>query len=171
MDCRAGAGAPATDSCTSERNVAARVARLRGVAACDFEMRRMASLHCRALSQSIGPGTPRIGNLNIPFHSPQLYRRPGKRSIARCSMKTPLSRWPFSPFTGPHRLWPTPFDRFARARGGARAGKPRCVSILTITAGSSIAAMSFNSQPHCRQGSRSIPNRTAERQHSGNASV
>ena len=131
----------------------------------------------------------RIGNLNTFFHRPQLYRRPGKRSIARCSMKTPLSRWPFAPFTGPHRLWPTPFDRFARARAapdcqrrcatalyledqaawnsasnragacdGARAGKPRCVSILTITAGSSMAAMIFNSPPHCGQCSWSIPN-------------
>ncbi len=58
----------------------------------------------------------RIGNLNTFFHRPQLYRRPGKRSIARCSVKIPLSRLPFAPFTGPHRLRPTPFDRFARAR-------------------------------------------------------
>ena len=40
-------------------------------------------------------------------------------------------------------------------RGGARAGKPRCVSILTITAGSSMAAMILNSPPHCGQCSRS----------------
>ena len=31
----------------------------------------------------------RIGNLNTFFHRPQLYRRPGKRSIARCSVKIP----------------------------------------------------------------------------------
>ncbi len=44
----------------------------------------------------------------------------------------------------------------AGERGGARADKPRCVSILTITAGSSMAAMILNSPPHCGQCSRSI---------------
>ena len=33
-------------------------------------------------------------------------------------------------------------------RGGARVGKPRWVRILTITAGSSMAAMSVKGPPH-----------------------
>ena len=43
----------------------------------------------------------------------------------------------------------------AGERGGARAGKPRCVRMLTITAGSSMAAMIFMSPAHCGQCSRS----------------
>ena len=39
----------------------------------------------------------------------------------------------------------------AGERGGALAGKPRCGRILTITAGSSMAAMILNSPPHCGQ--------------------
>src|ERR1019366_5563512 len=32
--------------------------------------------------------TARIENLDAPFHYPQLYRRPDKRSIARCLVKS-----------------------------------------------------------------------------------
>ena len=39
----------------------------------------------------------------------------------------------------------------AGARGGARAGSPKCVRILLITAGSSMAAMIFNAPPQCSQ--------------------
>ncbi len=36
-------------------------------------------------------------------------------------------------------------------RGGGRLGKPRCVRILAITAGSSMAARMVNGPPHCGQ--------------------
>ena len=78
---------------------------------------------------------------------------PDKRSIARCLVKILLLRCLSEPYIVPNRLTPTA----SRERGDARAGNPRCVSILTITAGSSIAAMIFKSPPHCRQCSRSIP--------------
>jgi len=39
----------------------------------------------------------------------------------------------------------------AVARGGARLGKPKWVRILTITAGSSIAARRVKGPPHCGQ--------------------
>ena len=39
----------------------------------------------------------------------------------------------------------------AGARGGARVGRPRCVRILLITAGSSMAARRVNVPPHCGQ--------------------
>ena len=42
-------------------------------------------------------------------------------------------------------------SRRAGVRGGARLGKPRCVSILLITAGSSIAARMVNGPPHWEQ--------------------
>ena len=41
-------------------------------------------------------------------------------------------------------------------RGGARVGKPRWVKILAITAGSSMAAMSFKAPPQFGQRSRSM---------------
>ena len=46
----------------------------------------------------------------------------------------------------------------AAARGGARAGKPRCVRILVITGGCSMAAMIFKVPPQCGQCSISISN-------------
>ena len=46
----------------------------------------------------------------------------------------------------------------AGARGGARAATPRCVSILTITTGSSIAALIFRLPPHAQR-SMSILNK------------
>ncbi len=45
--------------------------------------------------------------------------------------------------------------RRAGARGGGCAANPRCVRIRSITAGSSIAAMTFSLPPHCSQRSRS----------------
>ena len=39
----------------------------------------------------------------------------------------------------------------AGARGGARVGTPRWARILTMTAGSSMAAMSVKAPPHCGQ--------------------
>ncbi len=39
----------------------------------------------------------------------------------------------------------------AEERGGVRVGKPRCARILTITVGSSMAAMSVKGPPHCGQ--------------------
>ena len=47
-------------------------------------------------------------------------------------------------------------NRRAGARGGARAGRPRCVRILTITAGSSMAAMIFKLPPQFGQCSMSM---------------
>jgi hypothetical protein len=41
----------------------------------------------------------------------------------------------------------------AGERGGARAGHPRSVRSLRISAGASMAAMSLNSPPHCGHGS------------------
>ena len=46
--------------------------------------------------------------------------------------------------------------RRARERGGARAGRPRCVRMLTMTAGSSMAAMILRRAPQCEQCSMSI---------------
>jgi hypothetical protein len=46
----------------------------------------------------------------------------------------------------------------AGARGGARADQPRCVRILAITGGSSMAAMIVKGPPHWGQCSRSISN-------------
>ena len=43
-------------------------------------------------------------------------------------------------------------------RGGPRVDKPRCVKILAITEGSSMAAMSFKVPPHCGHCSMSISN-------------
>ena len=47
-------------------------------------------------------------------------------------------------------------SRRAGARGGARLGKSRCVRILRITAGSSMAARMVNGPPHCEQAVMSI---------------
>jgi len=47
-------------------------------------------------------------------------------------------------------------NRRAGARGGARVGKPIWVRILTITGGSSMAAMIFNAPPQFGQFSMSI---------------
>ncbi len=49
-------------------------------------------------------------------------------------------------------------SRRAGARGGARVGKPRWARILTITVGSSMAAMSVKGPPHCGQCAMSISN-------------
>ena len=78
-------------------------------------------------------------------------------------------------FRLPHRLQTALLDAIdplrasairAGARGGARAGKHRCVRILAITAGSSMAAMILKSPPHCGQCSRSIPKtRLSRREH------
>ena len=46
--------------------------------------------------------------------------------------------------------------RRAAERGGARVGRPRWVSILTITGGSSMAATIFNAPPQFRQFSMSM---------------
>jgi len=66
-----------------------------------------------------------------------------------------LWRGSFVPCIGPGQLISTHFDRPSergkRPRLRARAGKSRCVSILTIAAGSSRAAMIFKSPPHCGQ--------------------
>ncbi len=70
-------------------------------------------------------------------------------------------------FRLPHRLQTALLDAIdplrasairAGARGGARAGKPRCVRILAITAGSSMAAMILKSPPHCGQCAGSMSN-------------
>jgi len=59
--------------------------------------------------------------------------------------------------------WKSAIGR-AGERGGARAGKPRCVSILTITAGSSMAEMILSFPPHTqRSTSRSKTRRRAVR--------
>src|SRR5215470_15995044 len=47
-------------------------------------------------------------------------------------------------------------NRCAGARGGARVGRPRWVRILTITGGSSIAAMIFKAGPQFGQCSMSM---------------
>ena len=70
-------------------------------------------------------------------------------------------------FRLPHRLQTALLDAIdplrasairAGARGGARAGKHRCVRILAITAGSSMAAMILKSPPHCGQCAGSMSN-------------
>ena len=105
-----------------------------------------------------------IGNSNHFFPHARPYRRPDKRSIARCLLKTHRRAWllqalrrPESPHAWALRALGASVGR-AGERGGARAGKPRCVRILTMTAGSSMAAMILNSPPHCGQCSRSISN-------------
>src|SRR5262249_11972652 len=47
----------------------------------------------------------------------------------------------------------------AGARGGARVGRPRCLRILTITDGSSMAAMIFKAPPQFGQRLMSISRR------------
>ena len=105
----------------------------------------------------------RIGNLNPLFFCRELYPCTIERSIVR------VFREIFALggiFRLPHRLQTALLDAIdplrasairAGARGGARAGKHRCVRILAITAGSSMAAMILKSPPHCGQCSRSIP--------------
>lgn len=66
--------------------------------------------------------------------------------------KLTLARGFSGPCVDPNRLTPGHSDRFAQAW----AGKSGCVSILTITAGSSMAAMILNSPPHRGQCSRHL---------------
>ena len=51
-----------------------------------------------------------------PFPHARIYRRPDKRSIARCLLKNPLARGFFGPCVDPNRLTPTQFDYFTRAQ-------------------------------------------------------
>ena len=123
-----------------------------------------------ARGQGDSPFLPRIGlpptttcqfvlaPSNHLFPHARPYRRPDNRTIARCLLKTHPRAWflqalrrPESPHAWALRPLGASAGRSGE-RGGALAGKPRCVRILTITAGSSMAAMILNSPPHCGQG-------------------
>src|SRR5262245_53887633 len=54
------------------------------------------------------------------------------------------------PLSAPQIVW-NRSTRRARERGGARVGRPRWLRILTITGGSSIAAMIFKAPPQFGQ--------------------
>ena len=58
-------------------------------------------------------------------------------------------------FSAPQIVW-NKSTRRAGARGGARVGRPRCLRILTITGGSSMAAMIFKAPPQFGQCSMSM---------------
>ena len=114
-----------------------------------------------------------------PFPHWRLYRQPRKLTTTPCLLKIPPARGFFGLCVDPSasallkkRSCPEDQAAWNRAsgrageRGGALAGKPRGVRILTITAGSSMAAMILNSPPHCGQCSRSISNtRLSRRAH------
>jgi hypothetical protein len=123
-----------------------------------------------------------IGHLNHFFFCPELYRRTREPSSARAFSENPgvasngsgdaavgSARWARrrcarsnseraapsarvgNRFSAPQIVW-NKSNRCAGARGGARVGRPSWLRILTITGGSSIAAMISI----CRRSSRSV---------------
>ena len=88
---------------------------------------------------------PRVASLRRNVNGP---RRRGPSRVAGLGCRTVVALFD-------QAAWVSSGSRTG-ARGGARAGRPRCERILTITAGSSMAAMIFNSPPQFGQCSMSM---------------
>ena len=75
--------------------------------------------------------------------------------LARTSERAAPSACPGKRFSGPQIVW-NRSTRRAGARGGARVGRPRWLRILSITGGSSMAAIIFKAPPQLGQCSMSM---------------
>jgi hypothetical protein len=99
--------------------------------------------------------------------SPLLYRSASVRERSGSARKVPYgapgseieraapSACVGGRFSAPQIVW-NRSTRRAGARGGARVGRPRCLRILTITGGFSMAAMIFKAPPQFGQCSMSM---------------